>query len=284
MIPVVGEVAGVRARTAGRMGPLGLVPTMGALHEGHLSLVRAARRRCASVCVSIFVNPLQFGAGEDFDAYPRDLERDVRLLTAEGVDWVFAPDAAEFTPKNAATTVHVAGLTERLEGLSRPGHFDGVATIVAKLFNVTTPNAAFFGEKDYQQLLVIRQMVADLDMGVEIVACPVVREPDGLAMSSRNVRLSPARRTEARALSAALETARDAWDGDADATRARLRSMIDAAPGVDLDYAEVADPITLEPLHGRVAKPARALVAARVGSVRLIDNVELPDRAQPSTS
>lgn len=276
MIPVLGEVGDARARAASAPRPVGFVPTMGALHEGHLSLVRAARGRCASVCASIFVNPLQFGPGEDLDAYPRDLDRDLRLLEAEGVDWVFAPDARTFTPKTAATTVRVEGLTDRLEGASRPGHFDGVATIVTKLFNVVAPDVAFFGEKDYQQLLVIRQLVSDLDLGVEVASCPVVREPDGLAMSSRNARLSPSERARALALHTALEAAVGGWDGDADTARERLRAAFAAVPGVDPDYAEVADPRTLEPLHGHVAGPARALVAARVGPVRLIDNAPLP--------
>ncbi len=254
---------------------LGFVPTMGALHEGHLSLVRAARAECDVVAASIFVNPLQFGPGEDFAAYPRDLENDLARYEAAGVDVAFTPDVATFTPADRLTTVHVAGLTERLEGAARPGHFDGVTTIVAKLFTAVQPERAYFGAKDYQQLVVIRRMVADLDMPVAVVACPTVREPDGIALSSRNAYLTPEQREQARTLSRALFAARDRWDGDADSARALLRRIMGAAPGVRLDYAEVCDPQTLEPLEGVVGGPARALVAAHVGGTRLIDNLRL---------
>jgi len=261
---------------ARRRGDLvGLVPTMGALHDGHLSLVRRSAGRAAVTVVSVFVNPLQFGPGEDFDAYPRDLDRDVALLAPAGADLVFAPAAADFTPPGARTTVHVAGLTERLEGVSRPGHFDGVATIVAKLLLAVRPRVAFFGEKDYQQLVVVRAMVGDLGLGVEIVGCPVVREPDGLAMSSRNAYLSPEQRRQAPALHRALVAAADGWGGDADRARELLARILADAPGIRVDYAEVVDPGTLERLEGRVEGPARAVVAAFAGSTRLIDTLAL---------
>jgi pantoate--beta-alanine ligase len=254
---------------------VGLVPTMGALHDGHLSLVRRSAARAAVTVVSVFVNPLQFGPGEDFDAYPRDLDRDVALLAPAGADLVFAPAAADFTPPGARTTVRVAGVTERLEGASRPGHFDGVATIVAKLFLAVRPRVAFFGEKDYQQLVVVRTMVADLGLGVEVVGCPVVREPDGLALSSRNAYLSPEQRRQAPALHRALAAAADGWDGDADRARALLAGSLADAPGIRVDYAEVVDPGTFERLEGRVDGPARAVVAAYAGSTRLIDTLAL---------
>ena len=252
--------------------PLGLVPTMGALHAGHLSLVEAARE-CASVVVSIFVNPLQFAPTEDFDAYPRDVDADIARL--DGVDAVFLPETASFTPADLSTTVHVSGLAERLEGTSRPGHFDGVATIVVKLLNAVGPDRAYFGMKDYQQLAVIRRLVTDLDMGTAIVGCPIVRDEDGLALSSRNAYLSADERAQALEISRALFTTQRQWTGDADAARTRLRTMLEAAPGLRLDYAEIADPDTLAPLHGSVAGSAQALVAAFVGPTRLIDNVRL---------
>ena len=251
-----------------------LVPTMGALHPGHLSLVRLAAQRCPSIVVSIFVNPLQFAAGEDFAAYPRDLDADLALLAAEGVALVFAPDAATFTA-DLKTTVRVAGLADVLEGARRPGHFEGVATVVTKLLSAARPDVAVFGEKDYQQLLVIRRLVADLDLGAEVVAGPIVREPDGLAWSSRNVHLSPSEREQATALSRALRLAAREWGGDADRARDLLNAELDRAAGVHLDYAEVADPQTLTPLTGATGGPARALVAAHVGRTRLIDNLAL---------
>jgi pantoate--beta-alanine ligase len=258
--------------TAGRVA---LVPTMGALHEGHLSLVGVASERSPLVVASVFVNPLQFGAGEDLAAYPRDLDRDLELLADAGVRLVFAPAAATFTPPDLATTVHVTGLTDVLEGASRPGHFDGVATIVTKLFSAVRPDVAVFGEKDYQQLLVIRRLAADLDLGVEVVAAPIVRAPDGLALSSRNAYLSPGERAQALALSGALRAVARTWRGNADRARTELRTTLGDAPGIRLDYAEVADPETLAPLEGVVTGPARALVAAFVGRTRLIDNLRL---------
>jgi pantoate--beta-alanine ligase len=251
------------------------VPTMGNLHPGHGSLVGRAAELADRVIVSIFVNPLQFAPHEDFAAYPRDLERDMALLAPAGADLVFAPEAAAFTPPDARTVVHVPGITERLEGASRPGHFDGVTTIVAKLFHAVRPDVALFGEKDFQQLAVIRAMVADLGFGVAIIGCPLVREPDGLALSSRNAYLSAEQRRDALALSQALQAVAAAWDGDADRARAELRRRLAEAPGVRPDYAEVVDPGTLEPLAGVTAGPARAVVAAVVGATRLIDTLAL---------
>jgi pantoate--beta-alanine ligase len=277
-VRLAGDVAGLDAALAPlrRAGTaVALVPTMGALHEGHLSLVRAAARVAPFTVVSIFVNPLQFAPHEDFAAYPRDLERDMALLEPAGADLVFAPEAAAFTPRGARTKVHVPGITERLEGASRPGHFDGVTTIVAKLFHAVRPDVALFGEKDFQQLAVIRAMVADLGFGVAIIGCPLVREPDGLALSSRNAYLSAEQRRDALALSQALQAVAAAWDGDADRARAELRRRLAEAPGVRPDYAEVVDPGTLEPLVGVTTGPARAVVAAFVGSTRLIDTLAL---------
>jgi pantoate--beta-alanine ligase len=282
VIPVARTPAEVReallpARRAGRR--IGFVPTMGALHEGHLSLVRAAAADCDVVVASIFVNPLQFGAGEDLGRYPRDLAGDLDRLDPAGVDLVFHPDAGAFTPPTRRTTVMVDGLTAHLEGASRPTHFAGVTTIVTKLLHVVDPDRAYFGEKDYQQLAVIRRMVADLDFRVRIVGCPIVRERDGLALSSRNVYLSPQERDQALALSRALRATADGWlgehRGDAAWAAQRLRSILDDAPGVVPDYAVVVDPATLEPLDGHVDGPAHALVAARVGTTRLIDNHRL---------
>jgi pantoate--beta-alanine ligase len=279
---VLADVADVRCWRSAAREPVGLVPTMGALHAGHLALVAAARERCASVIVSVFVNPMQFSPGEDLDSYPRDLPADLDLLRAAGVGMVFAPDAEVFTPTDNATTVSVSGVTERFEGASRPGHFDGVATVVTKLLNVAQPAVAFFGEKDFQQLATIRTMVADLNLPVEIAAIPIVRDADGLALSSRNVYLSADERERALGLSRALRRAADAWTGDAhswtgdaDAARAVLRSALDATSGVAVDYADVVDEQTLVPLHGAGHRRGRALVAARVGSTRLIDNWKL---------
>ena len=278
---VVADVADVRRRLAAAPTPVGLVPTMGALHAGHLTLVAAAHERCATVVVSVFVNPLQFGPNEDLAGYPRDLPGDLDKLRAAGVDLVFTPDADAFTPGGLATTVSVSGVTEMLEGASRPGHFDGVATIVTKLLHVIQPAVACFGEKDYQQLIMIRRMVADLNLPVEIAAVPIVRDVDGLALSSRNAYLSADERRRALALSAALRHTADAWTGDADAARALLRAVLEAAPGVAVDYADVVDEHTLVALQDEGHRAARAVVAARVGSTRLIDNSVLSLRSTP---
>ena len=256
---------------------LGLVPTMGALHAGHLSLVRAAKARCGKVAASIFVNPTQFGPSEDFAKYPRSFESDCAALEKEGVDIVLAPTVDEMYAKGETTWVTVEGLSERLDGRSRPGHFRGVTTVVSKLFHIVEPDVAFFGQKDAAQLAVIRRMVRDLNFPVEVVGCPIVREPDGLAMSSRNIYLSPEERLHALALRRSLQSAEDKFRAGETAT-AHLReaalAVIAREPGVRLDYFEIVDPDSLEPVE-RIAKPALVAVAAYIGSTRLIDNVVL---------
>ncbi|MBX6341415.1 MAG: pantoate--beta-alanine ligase, partial [Thermomicrobiaceae bacterium] len=250
---------------------------MGYLHAGHLALVERARGENDRVVVSIFVNPTQFGPQEDFNRYPRDLERDLALLREARVDAVFAPSVAEMYPPGFATYVEVGGVTERLEGAARPGHFRGVATVVTKLFNIVQPDRAYFGQKDAQQLVVIRKMVADLAIPVEVVAVPTVREPDGLALSSRNVYLSPEERRAAVALSQGLFAARDrfqAGERDAEALRETVRARVAREPLVRLEYVSVADPETLEELS-TVGDRALVSLAARVGATRLIDNVLL---------
>ena len=264
--------------------PLGLVPTMGALHEGHLSLARVAKRGCRSVVASIFVNPLQFGPLEDFERYPRAMANDLGLLESLGVDLAFTPHAVELTPPGRLTTVSVARLTDRFEGMSRPGHFDGVTTIVSKLLNLVRPDRAFFGEKDFQQLMVIRRMVKDLNLQVSIVGCPIIRDPDGLALSSRNIFLSPEERRSAASLYEALVEAAADWGRDADAARLIMERKISSAPGVRLDYAEVVDPETLVQLEGVVEGPAQALVAADIGDTRLIDNIRLEPHPRPQAA
>jgi pantoate--beta-alanine ligase len=259
--------------------PVGLVPTMGALHAGHLSLVAAARSRCATVVASVFVNPLQFGPDEDLDSYPRDLPGDLDKLRAAGVDAVFAPQVEQFVG-DLVTTVTVDDVTRGFEGASRPGHFAGVTTIVTKLFNAVGPDVACFGEKDYQQLVTIRRMVADLDVPVEIVGLPIVREDDGLALSSRNVRLSADERVRALRLSAALRAADETWGGDADRARSAMWRTLRDGDGIDVDYANVVDEATLAPLSGDGHTAGRALVAARVGATRLIDNLLLALRKE----
>jgi pantoate--beta-alanine ligase len=264
------------ARAAGET--VALVPTMGALHEGHLALVDRARALADRVVVSIFVNPLQFGPGEDLERYPRDLARDLTLAAGRGVDLVFAPSAAEMYPLGAPEVSVVPGpMAERLCGASRPGHFRGVLTVVAKLFGIVAPDVAVFGQKDYQQAALLRRMVEDLDIPVRIDVAPTVREADGLAMSSRNVYLSNDERARALALPRALERCGAlfaAGERDADALRAALHSAL-AASGVDPEYAEVADPATLEPVR-RAVPGTVCLVAARIGATRLIDNAVLP--------
>ena len=260
-------------RTAGET--LALVPTMGKLHDGHLSLVRAARARCDRVAVTIFVNPTQFGPGEDLDAYPRAPDEDLAFLRAEGVGMVFMPTVEAMYPAGSATRVRVSGISEVLCGAHRPGHFDGVATVVAKLFHILPADAAFFGEKDYQQLLVIKKMVADFNMPIEIVGCPLVREPDGMAMSSRNVRLSAEHRTQAVALSQALFAARDrVGEGITDSAELvrHIRAEIESAGPCEIDYIEVVDPQDLSSI-ARVTDSARICLAVRIGDCRLIDNI-----------
>jgi pantoate--beta-alanine ligase len=258
----------------------GCIPTMGALHQGHVSLMQRARTECGYVTATIFVNPTQFGPQEDFSKYPRTLQADLQLCEQAGVDLVFTPQADQMYVADAETTVQVGRLTTVLEGAHRPGHFDGVTTVVAKLLMITQPHKAYFGQKDFQQQLVVRRMVRDLNIPVEIVTCPIIREPDGLAMSSRNRYLSVAERQTAVALSRALRLAADLCSQPvavpAEVER-QMRQMLLQTPGLELQYAVLADPDTLQPLPERVLSGARAvgLIAARVGSTRLIDNLLL---------
>jgi pantoate--beta-alanine ligase len=263
------------ARAAGER--IGFVPTMGYLHEGHLSLVREARRRSDRSVASIFVNPLQFGPNEDFERYPRAAERDRAQLAAAGVDVLFAPAVAEMYPSGFQTTVSVAKVTKGLCGASRPGHFDGVTTVVAKLFNAVKPHVAVFGEKDFQQLVTIRTMARDLGFDVEVAGMPIVREPDGVAMSSRNAYLSQAERRAARCLRLALEAAAGAVaEGERAAGRviARAAAVLESEPLARVDYAEVVDGESLEPAAS-IDRPCLLALAVRIGSTRLIDNVVL---------
>lgn len=253
---------------------LGFVPTMGALHEGHFSLVRAAQEQCSPVVVSIFVNPKQFGPSEDFKKYPRTLEADRAALERMGVDYLFAPPAGEMYPIGFHTAVVVEGLSERLEGRSRPGHFRGVATVVLKLFEIVQPRFAYFGRKDAQQSRIIRQMAGDLDLETQVVVCPIAREADGLALSSRNAFLEGDDRRAATALYRSLDTLRrEIASGERDAARLLvvLRRTLDAEPGVALDYAEIVDADSLEPVVS-LRRACYVLIAALVGKTRLIDN------------
>jgi pantoate--beta-alanine ligase len=268
-----------RARSLGQS--VGFVPTMGALHAGHLSLVAEAQRRAPFVVVSIFVNPTQFGPGEDFDRYPRDLDRDVRLLGAHGNVTVFAPELATLYPPGNETRLRMGALAERLCGPLRPGHFDGVATVVAKLFNVVGPCRAVFGRKDYQQLLVIRRMAADLFAPVEVIGHPIVRESDGLAMSSRNQYLSAGERSRALAIVRGLRAATASFaEGERSARKLErlARQPIEQA-GARIDYVEACDPDNLDPLGDVVPERALLAVACHVGKTRLIDNVVLGEDA-----
>lgn len=286
---VVHTPAEVRAacdpvRAAG--GVVGLVPTMGALHEGHVSLVREARRRARVVVVSIFVNPTQFGPNEDFTRYPRDLEGDTRKLAGAGADFVFAPDAATMYPPGDDTRVRPGAVAAPLEGEKRPGHFEGVATVVTKLFAIAGPCVAVFGRKDYQQLLVVRRVVRDLHLPVEIVAHPIVREPDGLAMSSRNAYLSEEERTRALSISRGLSAAaraHAAGERGRDALESLVRAPIDSA-ATSVDYVAARDADTLAALGDRVPDRAVLLVACRVGTTRLIDNLVLGEDPPPVAS
>jgi pantoate--beta-alanine ligase len=253
---------------------LGLVPTMGALHEGHLSLVRAAKAQCDAVAVSIFVNPTQFGPNEDLSLYPRPFENDVSLLEREKVDIIFAPSPEEIYPRGEITWVTVEGLSEKLDGHSRPGHFRGVTTVVSKLFHVIGPDAAFFGQKDAAQVAVIRRMGRDLNFPVEIVVCPIVREPDGLAMSSRNAYLNPEERHRALALRRSLLTIEEEFKKGERSTSQLVAAGMEIfgqEPNIRLDYLTIVDPDTLDPLDTIVNKALLA-IAAFVGSTRLIDN------------
>jgi len=257
--------------------PVGLVPTMGYLHEGHLSLVRRAREESRTVVVSIFVNPTQFGPSEDLSRYPRDMERDLALLEQEGADVVFAPPDGAMYPAGYSTWVNVEGVTSVLEGASRPGHFRGVATVCNKLFNIVSPERAYFGQKDAQQVAVLKTMVRDLDMNLELIVIPTVREEDGLAMSSRNAYLNPDERVAARVLYRALSHARDlrlGGTGDAEAIRKGMKDVVTAEPLAKLEYATVVDPSTFEGLNV-VQGPSLGVIAVRIGATRLIDNMPL---------
>ena len=254
---------------------VGFVPTMGYFHEGHLTLVRQARAENSSVVVSIFVNPTQFGPQEDFNSYPRDPQSDLAMLEKEQVDIVFMPSVAEMYPPQFSSWVEVGKVTERLEGASRPGHFRGVTTVVAKLFNIVQPTRAYFGQKDAQQLVVIKKMVADLNMNLEIVAVPTVREPDGLAMSSRNTYLNPEERKTAVVLYQALGLAQKLWsqgEKNAQAIRQEMTALIQKQPLANIDYLSIADAETLDELD-KVKPPALVSLVVRIGKTRLIDNV-----------
>jgi pantoate--beta-alanine ligase len=262
-------------------GTVGLVPTMGYLHDGHLSLMAAAKAETDFVIATIFVNPLQFAPGEDLDAYPRDPDGDRRKAMGAGVDLLLTPERAEMYPDEVLTTVSVAGLSASMEGASRPTHFAGVATVVAKLFAIAGPCRAYFGEKDFQQLAVVRRMAVDLSFPVEVVGCPIVREPDGLAMSSRNAYLTPAEREAApvlqRALKAGLASVQ-AGERDPQAVTRLIAEIIQAEPQAELDYVALVDPGTLEPPAGDLepGRSYRLLTTARFGTPRLLDNVALP--------
>ncbi len=277
---IVESVAGMKAlsrewRSAGRT--IGLVPTMGYLHEGHLSLVRESKRRAGATVVSIFVNPTQFGPNEDLAKYPRDLEKDAAYLEKAGVDVLFHPAAAEVYPPGYRTFVEVEGLQDKLCGRSRPGHFKGVATVVLKLFEMVSPDLAFFGAKDAQQVLIIRRLARDLDLDVEVVTCPLVREPDGLALSSRNAYLSAEERQAALALSIGLRGAeRAVTAGERDAAKivAGIRAVLEAEPLARVDYVAAVDPETLEPVTEMRGDVLVAL-AVFIGPTRLIDNVRV---------
>jgi len=274
---VVGPIFEIRALRQKLSGTVGFVPTMGYLHEGHLALVKQARIENFAVIVSIYVNPAQFGPREDFGAYPRDLNRDLELLRGGGVDIVFVPADDEMYPPGFSSWVDVEKVTERLEGASRPGHFRGVATIVAKLFNIVQPSRAYFGQKDAQQVVVIKRMVADLNMGIEIVVVPTVRESDGLAMSSRNIYLSPKERQAATILFKALTLARKLGRGgekDAEKIRRQMTALIQKEPLAQIDYVSIADAETLEELN-LIDRPAVASLVVRIGKTRLIDNMPL---------
>jgi pantoate--beta-alanine ligase len=262
------------ARELRRGGTLALVPTMGALHAGHLSLIDAAKRDCTHVVASIFVNPLQFGPGEDFSRYPRTFEADCVALTAAGVDILFAPSAETLTPAGATTYVEVGGISDRLDGAHRPGHFRGVATIVAKLFHIVAPDRAYFGQKDAAQLAVLRAMVRDLNFPVELIACPIVREADGLALSSRNRYLTTEQRARSTILYRSLKAAADLHahgERNSQALTATMMQTLASEPSVIMEYAAVVDPDTLLPVAD-ITGGALLAVAARLGETRLIDN------------
>jgi len=274
---VVQTIAGMKEARRRLRGSVGFVPTMGYLHEGHLELARRSRDENRYTVVSIFVNPTQFGPREDFAKYPRDTERDLAMLEKEKVNIVFMPGAGEMYPPRYSTWVDVEKVTERLEGAIRPGHFRGVATVVSKLFNIVEPTRAYFGQKDAQQLVVIKKMAADLNMNLEVVAVPTVREPDGLAMSSRNVYLNPGEREAALILAKSLSLARKLWvkgERNADVIRKEMTSLIKTEPLGNVEYVSVADAETLEELV-KIDRPAVISLAVKIGKTRLIDNILL---------
>ncbi|HCZ05773.1 MAG: pantoate--beta-alanine ligase [Thermotogota bacterium] len=279
VIEKIDEMRSIANRLKMEGKTIGFVPTMGYLHEGHLSLVRRARKENDIVVVSIFVNPKQFGPNEDYDRYPRDLDRDLRLLEREEVDYVFTPTVGEMYPVNYSTTVMVHGLTNVLCGRSRPTHFQGVTTVVTKLFNIVKPTKAYFGQKDAQQFRVIKKMVEDLNMDLEVVECPIVREPDGLAMSSRNVYLSEEERKQALALYKSLKLARQLYEEgerSADRIKEKMKELIGRYPLVRIDYVEIVSEDFLQPVHTLDdGKEYIVAVAAYVGKARLIDNTIL---------
>jgi pantoate--beta-alanine ligase len=275
---VARTVSELRAARHEAPSPVGFVPTMGYLHQGHMSLVHAAREECATVVASIFVNPTQFAPGEDFERYPRDEARDLEMLEANGCDVVLLPSVEEMYPPGDATRIHVDALSSMLEGARRPGHFVGVATVVAKLFHIVQPDRAYFGRKDAQQLVVLERMTRDLLLPVEIVGCPIIREPDGLACSSRNVYLTHEQREQAAALSAGLRAAEAAFaDGvrDPDSLRRMVRERIAAQPLASIDYISLADAATLRELEAPVEAPALMSLAVAFGATHLLDNVSL---------
>ena len=274
---VVETIAEMRQLREQLIEPVGFVPTMGYFHEGHLSLIRRARIENPSVVVSIFVNPAQFGPQEDFSSYPRDPQRDLAILEKEKTDVVFMPSVAEMYPAGFDSWVEVGKVTERLEGASRPGHFRGVATVVAKLFNIVQPTRAYFGQKDAQQAVVIKKMVADLNMDLEIIVLPTVRDSDGLATSTRNAYLNIEERQAATVLYQALGLAQQLWsqgERDAERIRQQMRTLIQKEPLATIDYVSIAEPETLEEMD-RVKTPALVSLAVKIGSTRLIDNIVL---------
>lgn len=274
---IITTVAEMKARVAQWKAQgltIGLTPTMGALHEGHMSLMERARKECDRVVTSVFVNPIQFGPNEDYDAYPRDLERDAAIAESKGVDVVFHPSVEEMYPKNYNTYVVMETLTDSLCGAKRPGHFRGVCTVVNKLINIVDPDMAFFGQKDAQQLAIIKRMVADLNMNVTVVGCPIVREADGLAKSSRNAYLSAEERQAALVLSRAVfagKEAVEAGERDAAVLKALMSGIIEAEPLARIDYVEVVDGVTMQPTDA-IGAMALVAMAVYIGSTRLIDN------------
>jgi pantoate--beta-alanine ligase len=277
LMKVLKTIAELRQYRRSLTGLVGLVPTMGYLHEGHLSLVRASVAECAQTVVSIFVNPTQFGPGEDFKSYPRDTERDLALLAAAGTDAVFLPEAGEMYPPGTDTVVVPGEIAGKLEGAARPGHFQGVATVVLKLFNLVQPDYAYFGQKDAQQVAVIQKMVADLNIPVGVTVMPTVRESDGLAMSSRNTYLNPAERQAALILYRSLQLAADLIAGgeaDTGVIKGRMTDLIETVPSAAIDYVSLADADSLTEL-AVVARPVLISLAARIGKTRLIDNIIL---------